>query len=139
MRGTLTYVIRNRNIPAQVATIAEERMYQIPLQGDAYEEDNKTVFHLLKEYLIATQAYSWIEAYARTENGRLAYFGWDNHYSGRGELSKRTALAEHNIKMIHYTNEEQSPPWLLFCFPHLKGGVKVNCPFSSLQLLVQGE
>ena len=82
-------------------------MFQIPLAGQAYQDDNKAVFQMLKEYLVGTVAYAWIKANSRFENGRAAYLDWDDHYNynGQGELIKQTNLVKLTIRTIHYKNE----------------------------------
>jgi hypothetical protein len=51
-RGTqgesLKYVVHDAVVPAVFADDAKRRMYQLPLTGGAFEEDNKQTFHLLK-------------------------------------------------------------------------------------------
>ena len=53
-----------------------------------------------------TPGYAWIENFNRTENGRGAFEAWTNHYNGIGELSKRVALAQAQLKLLHYKNEK---------------------------------
>jgi hypothetical protein len=39
------------------------------------------------------------------KNGRAAYIAWMEHYNGKGELSKRTAIAKSKLENLHYKNE----------------------------------
>jgi uncharacterized membrane protein YgcG len=108
-RGTqgesLKYVARDAVVPAVFADDAKRRMYQLPLTGGAFEEDNKQTFRLLKSYLIKLPGWTWIESFNATENGRGAFWAWATHYNGQGELSKRTAMAKAKIKNLFYKNE----------------------------------
>ena len=53
-----------------------------------------------------TPGYAWIENFNRTENGRGALQASTNHYNGIGELSKRVALAQAQLKVLYYKNEK---------------------------------
>ena len=75
-----------------------------PLQA-RLTEDNKSVYRLLKSFLINTSGWTWIEPYDTMENGRGAFLAWATHYNGQGELSKRTAMAKAKIKNLFYKNE----------------------------------
>ena len=67
----------------------EERRYQIPLTGENFKRDNKLVYTLLKLACIKTDAWTWIQSYDRTSNGRQAWLALVAHYDGTGELNKR--------------------------------------------------
>jgi hypothetical protein len=106
MQGeSLKYVACEAVMPAVFADDAKRRMYQLPLTGGAFEEDNKQMFLLLKSYLINMPGWTWIESFNATENGRGAFLAWATHYNGQGELSKRTAMAKAKIKNLFYKNE----------------------------------
>ena len=105
LRVPLRYVVRAQVTPTTFATENERRMYQIPLAGESYDDDNHRVYRLLKEYLINTPGWAWIEPFDATENGREAFWAWSNHYNGQGELSKRMQLAKAQLKALHYKNE----------------------------------
>ena len=44
-------------------------MYQVPLAGDTYTEDNKKVYLKLKEYLVETKGWAWIKTFDRPQDG----------------------------------------------------------------------
>jgi hypothetical protein len=101
----LKYIMRDVAIPAEFVDDADRRMYQLPLTGEAYSMDNKSVYHLLKSFLINTSGWTWIEPYDTMENGCRAFLAWTSHYNGQGELSKRTAMANTRIKSLFYKNK----------------------------------
>jgi hypothetical protein len=69
MQGeSLKYVARDAVMPAVFADDAKRCMYQLPLTGGAFEEDNKQTFRLLKSYLINMPGWTWIESFNATEN-----------------------------------------------------------------------
>ena len=106
---TLRYVVRDQNPPANFVNDEQERMFQLELQGAAYEQDNIMVYHMLKSFLVESPGWPWIEPFDATENGREAFWAWANHYNGDGELSKRVQLAKAKIKSLHYKNERSMP------------------------------
>jgi hypothetical protein len=75
-----------------------------PLQ-EAYSMDNKSVYRLLKSFLVNTSGWTWIEPYDTMENGRGAFLAWTSHYNGQGKLSKHTAMAKARVKSLIYKNE----------------------------------
>jgi hypothetical protein len=80
-------------------------MYQLPLTGKAYSMDNKSVYHLLKSFLVNTSGWTCFEPYNTMENGHGAFLAWMSHYNGQGELSKHMAMAKARIKSLFYKNE----------------------------------
>jgi hypothetical protein len=101
----LKYIVRDVVIPAEFVDDAERRMYQLPLTGEAYSMDNKSVFCLLKSFLVNTSGWTWIEPYDTMENGCGAFLAWTSRYNGQGELSKHTAMAKARVKSLFYKNE----------------------------------
>ena len=59
--------------------VAMERMYQIQLSGDAFGEDNQKSFRMLKEYLIKSLYWAWIEPFDATENNCEAFWAGSDH------------------------------------------------------------
>jgi hypothetical protein len=101
----LKYIVRDVIIPAEFVDDAERHMYQLPLTGEAYSMDNKSVYCLLKSFLVNTSGWTWIEPYDTMENGRGAFLAWMSHYNGQGELLKRMAMAKARVKSLFYKNE----------------------------------
>jgi hypothetical protein len=50
----LKYIMGNVVIPVMFVDDAERPMYQLPITGKGYNMDNKSVYHLLKIFLINT-------------------------------------------------------------------------------------
>jgi hypothetical protein len=101
----LRYVIRPEQAPDEFETEQQRRMFQIPLNGVAYDQDNATVYRDLKAFNNGTSGETWITDFEATEDGRGAWLAWTNHYNGQGELSKRTQLAKTRLGNLHYKNE----------------------------------
>jgi len=106
---SLRYVVRDETAPANLETEEMRCMYQIQLAGEGYEKDNCAVYHKLKEFLVNTPGYAWIEEFNATKNGRAAFCAWTDHYNGPGELDKCIKLAKAELKNLYYRNEKYLP------------------------------
>jgi hypothetical protein len=89
----LRYVIRDEEAPDEFESDEQCHMYQIPLNGNAYNLDNASVIRKLKAFLVETPGYTWIESFNASEEGRAAFLAWTTHYNRQGKLSKHTAIA----------------------------------------------
>lgn len=87
----------------------EERRYQMPLTGENFRRDNKLVYTMLKAACIKSDAWTWIQDYDRTANGRKAWLALVTHYDGSGELNKRVERAKEEIARLHYKDEKVFP------------------------------
>jgi hypothetical protein len=105
LKEPLRYVVRPETIPEVFASSKEQRMFQFLLTGGSFELNNQMVYRKLKAFLIDSPGWAWIEPHDTTEDGRAAYLAWIAHYNGKGELSKRTAIAKSKLNQLHYHNE----------------------------------
>lgn len=87
----------------------EMRRFQMPLEGENFKRDNKLVFQILKSACIKSDAWTWIQSYDRTANGRNAWLALVAHYDGTGELNKRVEKAKEEISRLHYKDEKVFP------------------------------
>ncbi|KAI2511242.1 hypothetical protein MHU86_3208 [Fragilaria crotonensis] len=85
------------------------RRFQMPLEGENFKRDNKLVFQILKSACIKSDAWTWIQSYDRTANGRRAWLALVAHYDGTGELNKRVEKAKEEISRLHYKDEKVFP------------------------------
>lgn len=76
------------------------------LKGPSFNQDNRTVFQVLKNCALKTPAWAWIRRLDASENGRLAFAKLSKHYDGPGEVRKRIATAKKQIADIHYKSEQ---------------------------------
>ena len=75
-------------------------MYQVPLAGDTYTEDNKKVYLKLNEYLVETKGWAWIKALDRSQDSQAAYQSWMDHYNRAGKLDKHTQHAKAELDSL---------------------------------------
>lgn len=93
--------------PAVDATTDYERlMYQLPLVGIAYEQDNEAVFSMIQLAVVHTPAETWIYDYVAGRDGRGAMQALRNHYEGEAELDVRATKAQQTLNTLVYTNEK---------------------------------
>jgi hypothetical protein len=57
---SLAYITRGRVVPLAFADEEQRRMYEIRLEGQAFERDNNKFFDLLKAWLSDSPGYTWI-------------------------------------------------------------------------------
>ena len=87
----------------------EMRRYQMPLEGENFKRDNKLVFQILKSACIKLDAWTWIQNFDCTADGRKGWLALVGHYNGTGELNKRVERAEEEISRLHYKDEKVFP------------------------------
>ena len=107
----LAYVVR-AEIEARIYEFEdedEERMYQMPLSGENFKRDNKLVYNMLKSACIKTDAWTWIQDFDKSANGRKAWLALVGHYDGTGELNKRLERAKEELNRLHYKDEKSFP------------------------------
>ena len=109
-RVPIDYVVRT-DVPIGYAfqDEDEERKYQMPMAGENYRRDNKLVYGMLKAACVKSDAWTWIQDYDRTSDGRGAWQALINHYDGTGELNKRLERSKEEINRLHYKDEKVFP------------------------------
>jgi hypothetical protein len=110
----LAYVIRPDK-PAgwdpivDAATDYERLMYQLPLNGVAYNQDNETVFSYIQLAVLQTPAETWIFDAVAGRDGRAAMLALRHHYEGAAELDVRDSKARKVLDDLVYTSERNMP------------------------------
>jgi hypothetical protein len=69
--------------------------------------DNKKVWQVLKKLVAGTNAWSWIERFDKTENGRGAWMSLCAYYDGPGGTEKVEAIARRDLNEVKYLGNEQ--------------------------------
>lgn len=106
----VAYIVRNELDDDYVFVDDEEkRMHQMPLTGENFKRDNKLVYNMLKAACVKSDAWTWIQDYDKTSNGRKAWQALVAHYDGVGELNKRVERAKEEISRLHYKDEKVYP------------------------------
>ena len=80
----------------------ERLMYQLPLNGVAYDHDNKTVFLFIQLAVVHSQAETWIYDHVPGRDGRGAMQALHNHYEGEAELDVQASKAQQVLNTLVY-------------------------------------
>ena len=110
----LAYVIRPDKPagwdPVIDATSDYERlMYQLPLNGQAYNQDNEVVFSYVQLAVLQTLAENWIFDAVPGRDGRAAMRALRDHYQGEANLDVRATKAQQTLDTLTYTSEKNMP------------------------------
>jgi len=71
-----------------------------------FKVDNSRVFTLLKQAIVGTNAWTWIEKVDKKQDGRKAMLSLRAHYDWPGEVEKRRAQAKHRLEVLRYKDEQ---------------------------------
>ena len=108
--ASLEYILRPAIPPDHVHLEQRvQELYDYPLTGRHFTEDNHATYRLLADLLAGTEGMSWIEAFQSSQNGRAAWIALKSHYDGGGQKEKRVAQAEALIASLFYKNESVFP------------------------------
>jgi hypothetical protein len=80
-------------------------MYQLPLAGVAYKQDNETMFSMIQLAMVKTAAETWIYDHVPGRDGRGAMQALQNHYEGEAKLNVRASKAQQMLNTLVYMNK----------------------------------
>lgn len=101
----LTYVIRAEDVTPDDAVDEYQRtLWSTPHAGFAFREDNRQVYRVLKDLIIATDGWAWFNM-APEGNGRAAFLRLEAHYLGTEHTARRASEAEARLRQLHYKSE----------------------------------
>jgi hypothetical protein len=101
----LAYVIREDEVPQanQAFQTEHHRLKAVtPLMGVEFDEDNGWVFDILKSLLVNGPAWTWMQAYNNTRNGRQAWISLVNHFEGDAQRDRVKDHAYSSIAAAKY-------------------------------------
>jgi hypothetical protein len=84
-------------------------MYQLALNGPAFDRDNEAVFSYIQLAVLQTLAENWIFDAVPGRDGRAAMRALRNHYQGEAELDVRATKAQNILDTLTYTSEKNMP------------------------------
>ena len=139
----LDYVIRP-TVPAGFVHTnpREAALYQYPLTGLHFREDNMQVYRMLSDLVSGTEAKSWINEFNRAQDGRNAWLALQNHYEGGGNEQKKITEAESVIDMLHYKNEaifsfESYSTKMIEAFRDLNNTDSEKSPYEQVKIMLE--
>jgi hypothetical protein len=83
-----------------------------------YDQDNHKVLQILLNIFQATLAYTYIEKFTRTWDGRGAYWALYNHYLGEHNVSNMVTKALAVLQELRYTGESKNLNWEKYVNKH---------------------
>jgi hypothetical protein len=128
--------------PADAADDDERMMLQAPLNGLAFDIDNKAVYMKAGSWTIGTDAYTWFQD-ADVNDGRGALREIVAHYEGVGEINKKVSAAEATLKSLHYKKDgvfsvEKYVTRLKECFTDLEDSAEGYTERKQVTTLLDG-
>jgi len=88
----------------------EELRYVLPLQGRKYDKDNSPLFSMLTVATWNTPAWTYVNLYKNTLNGRAAMTALRFHYDGDASNNKKLVKYQ-NIIMHSEYHSERTATW----------------------------
>ena len=120
----LSYVIRPADVePADAPDEYTRAMWAASFDTMQYREDNREVYHLLKDLLTKTEGQTWFEK-VRDGDGRAAHLLLREHYVGEAHDMRRAAIANAKLEALFWKSETT--------FPFEKYLTKLNEAFMEL-------
>ena len=121
----LSYVIRPANVdPADAPDEYTRVMWAASFTTTQYREDNREVYHLLKDLLTKTEGQTWFEKVCDGD-GRAAHLLLREHYVGEAHDMQRAASANAKLDSLFWKSEAS--------FPFEKFLTKLNEAFMELE------
>ena len=107
----LFYVIRNDDDPTwsteYTTRYVEERVWNMPHFGLAFELNNAKVHRQLVKVLRGTEAWPYVAV--EVKEGRNAWKRLCRQYDGLDEMDRRHEIAYQELMKVHYTSEDELP------------------------------
>ena len=101
----LRYVIREGFPPIMEGlSEAERKIWAAQHTGSMFQHDNRTVYQILKNLTLDTEAHSWL-LNAPAGDGRNAWRTIREHYENPGNTNIKVSSAEAEFEGLHYQNE----------------------------------
>ena len=139
----LDYIIRPVVPAGHIhANAREAALYQYPLTGPHFREDNMQVYRMLSDLVSGTEGESWINEFNRAQHGRNAWLALKTHYEGGGNERKKIIEAEATIDMLHYKNEsvfsfESFSTKMVEAFRDLDGTDSEKSPYEQVKMMLE--
>jgi hypothetical protein len=119
----LSYITREFSDPADNPmpdpglfrpTIDMELVRRARHDDDVFVENNKKVWQMIRAVTHKTDAWSVVKTFARTENGRGAYFALVGQYKGRGHVNRIKTEARSVLDKLFWNGKSRNFSWDTF-------------------------
>ncbi len=128
----LSYLVQDQVVPEDpdlgfgVPDAFSEMIRQTRHNGDQFEEDNMTLWAIVRQVTHGGPAWNWVKPFASTKNGRSAYFALKQHYLGKSFQKRNVAHAERILTTVFYDGKSRNFTFESFC-------EKLNLAFLDLE------
>ena len=115
----LAYVIRtDQDIPRVQddpplgnPTFDEELIRRASHDGEVWAANNSKVWQMIRHTTHGTDAWAFVKAFARGQNGRDAYFALKSHYMGTDFVNKVKLQADAQLETLHWNGKARNFTW----------------------------
>ena len=105
----LSYIIhKDNNDPDRARNEHEKLIWTAPLYGQAFNKDNREVYHILKDRVLGTEGWAWFQG-VTSGDGRADKKRITEHYFGTSHTNRSAAESESRLSKIYYRNESYFP------------------------------
>jgi hypothetical protein len=118
----LSYLIREDVVPDDATdpgfgepNAMAEMVRRTRHDGDQYEEDNMTLWNVVRQVTHGGPAWNWVKGYSATKNGRDAFFALKNHYMGRSFQKRNISQAETTLATSYYDGKSRNFTFEDYC------------------------
>jgi hypothetical protein len=139
----LSYVIRPTDVdPANATDEYTRAMWAASFETQQYREDNREVYHLLKDLLTKTEGATWFEK-VKDGDGRAAHLLLREHYVGEAHDMRRAASANAKLESLFWKSEasfsfEKFLTRMNEAFKELEDAGQPLYPAQKVQWLLRG-
>lgn len=122
----LAYVVReNVELPEAVEgeedpgyglpTLRDEMVRRTRHDTHHYQTDNKSVWKVIRTITHGGPGWSWVQSFAKRQNGREAYKAIKSHYLGESFQARTKAQADKIIDSAFYDGKSRNFPFEKYC------------------------
>jgi len=110
-QAPMDYLIRETQPAGFVPRNPKETLkYALPLQGRKYEKDNSLLFSMLNVSVLNTPAWTYVNGFKPTLDGRAAMTALRNHYDGDASNNKKLVKYQNIVANSEY-HSERTATW----------------------------
>jgi hypothetical protein len=119
----LTYIVRRLGEPPaeedkdwhrDLDPICGEMVARAPHEGTDFIEDNRHVWHIIRDATYSLPAWSWISGYERQMNGRAAFNEIHKHFLGEHHQSVIKMAAEKALQDSYFAGDRRNFTFEMF-------------------------
>jgi len=107
-------------------TLKQELIRRTRHEGNHFEQDNVEVWEMIRHITHGGPGWNWVSRFAKTQDGREAYFAFKQHYLGESYAQRTIASADKTIENLYFDGKSRN-----FTFEQFSA--KLNKAFDELE------